>query len=148
MEQQKLKYEKLILDIAQSYCIMLLKLLQGLQTKYFGQIKCHDLCLPKINYILNQTENKHFIFTIHSLVQGAQSLSQNFSILLLLYSNTFLFGYCHILVFFSPKKFEKYLKHETTRNLNLCLVFFLKLKCNLLRYAENRSFTCLLLGSF
>ena len=103
----------------------------------------------KIDCILNWTENKHCIITIHSLVFRGPSFYPEFSPFRCFFTPT-IFGFATVILqyFLLPKRFEKYLKYKTNQNWNVCLLFFLKQKCNLSCHAQNRSFTSLLLGSF
>ena len=104
----------------------------------------------KIYYILSQTENKHFIFTIHTL-----NLGNLVSIPTLLYSDTslsrhfftptILFGYCHTSIFFfTEKKSKNIQKMILIKTETFVFYFSWSQKRNLLSHAQDRSFTCLL----
>ena len=105
----------------------------------------------QIYYILNQTESKHFIFTIHSLVfkelspYSNTSLFRHFSISPLLYSDNFLLGYCHTSIFFFSEKNLKNIQNmRLIKTETFVFYFSWSQKRKLSRHAQNRSFACLL----
>ena len=96
-------------------------------------VKLNAVIIPIQNWLyFKLIWEQTFFFTFHSLVFRVPSLCSEASPFAYFLTPTIFCLATVILSYFLLwKRFEKNLKHETNQNCNLCLLFFLKQKCNL-----------------